>query len=142
MLRSGSLSMHVGSALRSASVVLVIVTADFVRSTGCLEQLRQTYDQIERRRQQDEQGQQSVRDLTLVPLFCCGPAPAAGSSILDMSAINDLLCQRYAMASEAERTQWLDDLTDLAQQPGIRQSSTERCEDTMSPCDCSCRETL
>ena len=125
MLCRHSGSPSVASTLRSASIVLVIITADFMRSTDCLDDLRQACDEMQRQRQQDEQGHRTATTgLTLVPLFYRWPAPAAESSAISVSIIGG----NYAAASKADRAQWLDDLVLLGEQPGIKQSSVAGCE--------------
>jgi hypothetical protein len=111
------------TALRGASVVLVIVTADFLRSKYCLEELHWACDELQRR------SQQPAGTLTIIPVFYHDQDPIVGFGVdsLKRDALHKLLREHHAAASTAERAQWLDALMVLAKRSGIRQDSTGRC---------------
>jgi hypothetical protein len=117
------------SALRAASVVLVIVTTDFLRSKHCLEELHWACDQMQRQSQQAQQGQQSAGALVLVPIFYHDQDPTIGLGVdsFQRGTIRKLLQQHHAAASTAQRTRWLDALMLLPKRAGIRQDSTRKC---------------
>ena len=117
------------SALRGASVVLVVITTDFLRSRYCLEELHWACDEMQRRGSQAQQGQQPAEPLMLVPIFYHDQYPIVGFGIdsLQQGTLSKLLRQHHAAASAADRAQWLDALLGLAKRTGIRQNSTARC---------------
>ena len=117
------------SALRGASVVLVVVTTDFLRSKFCLKELYWACDEMQQRSSQAQQGQQPARPYMLVPIFYHDQDPSVGFGVdsLQQNALHQLLRQHHAVASAADRAQWLDALLSLQGQTGIRQDSSARC---------------
>ena len=117
------------SALRGASVVLVVVTTDFLRSKFCLEELYWACDEMQRRSSQAQQGQQPAGPYMLVPIFYHDLDPIIGYGVdsLQQNTLHQLLRQHHAVASAADRAQWLGALLSLQGQTGIRQDSTPRC---------------
>jgi hypothetical protein len=117
------------SALRGASVVLVVVTTDFLCSKYCLGELLWACDETQRRSQLEQQGQQSAAALTLVPIFYHDQDPIVGFGVdsFQKKPLQRLLRQHHAAASKADHARWLDALLFLAKRTGIRQDSTGRC---------------
>ena len=117
------------SALRGASVVLVVVTTDFLRSKFCLEELYWACNEMQRRSSQAQQVQQPADPYMLVPIFYHDQDPIVGFGVDSLRAktLNQLLRQHHAVASAADRAQWLDALLSLQGQTGVRQDSTARC---------------
>ncbi len=115
--------------MRGASVVLVVVTTDFLRSKFCLEELHWACDEMQRRGNQTQQGQKQADPFMLVPVFYQDQDPLIGFGVdkLQMDSLTKLLRQRHAAASAAHRAQWLDALLVLKQRTGVRQDSTVRC---------------
>lgn len=118
-----------GSALRGASAVLVIVTTQFLRSKHCLEELRGACDELQRQSQRAQQGRQSPAILQLIPIFYHDQDPGIGFGVdsLQRSRVQELLLEHHAAASTTDRAHWLSDLMSLAKRTGIRHDSTARC---------------
>ena len=116
------------SALRGASIVLVVVTKQFLRSKYCLQELHWACEEMQRQSQQAQHDEQSVRALKLIPIFYHDQDPAIGFGVdsLQRSGLHKLLRQHHAAATTADREQWLDALIALAKRTGIRQDSTGR----------------
>ena len=119
------------AALRGASVVLVVVTTDFIRSKYCLDELHWAYDEMRRRRSQAQQGQQPLGALVLLPIFYHDQDSVVGFGVdsFQRNTLSRLLRRHHAVASTADRVRWLDALLGLAQQTGIRQDAVGRCAD-------------
>ena len=117
------------AALRGASVVLFVVTKNFLRSKFCLQELQWACDHMQRQRQQAQQGQQDTGALTLVPIFYHDQDSAYGFGIdsFQRGKLDDLLREYHAAVSPAVRAPWLDALLILSKRTGIRQDSTGRC---------------
>ena len=118
------------AALRGASVVLFVVTTDFLRRKYCLEELLWACDEMQRRSQQAQQGQQPVGALKLIPIFYHDQDPVVGFGVdkFEKRLLQQLLQEDHAAASTADREQWLDALMRLDVRTGIRQDSTPKCE--------------
>ncbi len=116
--------------MRGASVVLIVVTTDFLRSRYCLEELRWACDEVQQTGQQAQQRLQHSGALALVPIFYHDQDPIVGFGVdkLRQEVLHKILRQRHAAASVDERTHWIDALLLLAKQTGIRHDSTGRCE--------------
>ena len=117
------------TALRNASVVLVVVSVNFLRSKFCLEELQWACGELEER---SLQGQQPCAAFMLVPIFYHDRDPAIGFGIdsFQRSTLQELLRCHHPAASKSQREQWLDALLVLAERTGIRQDSTGRCDGT------------
>ena len=117
------------TALRGASVVLVVITTDFLRSKFCLQELCWACDELQRRSRHPSFGQSSAVDYVLVPVFYHDQDAAMGFGIdgFDRSKLQPLLLLNHATASADERAQWLDALMTLKLRTGIRQDSNGRC---------------
>ena len=117
------------SALRGANVVIVVITTDFLRSKFCLEELQWACDELKQRSSQAHQGQQPAGPCMLVPIFYHDQDPIVGFGVdsLQQNTLHQLLRQHHAVASAADRAQWLDALLSLQGQAGIRQDSAARC---------------
>ena len=118
-------------ALRGASIVLVVVTRDFMRSKHCLDELHWACDEMQRRSQQVQQGQQPAVALMLVPVFYHDQDEIIGFGVdrFERKKLHDLLCKHHnadSGCSTADRAQWLDALMILAKRTGIRQDSMAR----------------
>jgi hypothetical protein len=116
-------------ALRGASVVLVVVTTNFVRSKFCLQELHWALDETQRRSQQAQQGWQPLGPLEVVPIFYHDQDPTVGFGVnsFKRSALQLMMDEHHAAASSAERAPWLDALMVLSERKGIRQDSVGRC---------------
>ena len=129
------------SALRGASVVLVVVTTDFIRSKNCLEELHWACDEMQRRSWQAQQGQQSAKALALVPIFYHDQDLKVGFGVdhdsFQRGPLQKLLRQHHAGASPADTARWLEALMVLRKRTGIRQDSTPKCER-----ECACSQAL
>ena len=115
------------SALRGASTVLVIVTANFLCSKFCLKELHWACAEM-RTSQLAPQGKQPAGVLQLVPIFYHDQDELIGFGVdkFERSALQELLRQHHAAASDVDRRQWLDALMDLKLRTGIRQDTTGR----------------
>ena len=116
------------SALRAASVVLIVITTDFLRSKYCLEELHWTCDEMQRRNSRAQQPQQRASPFMLVPIFYHDQDPIVGFGVdrFKQRTLTNLLHQHHAAASRTERAQWLDALLGLAKTTGIRQNTIGR----------------
>ena len=116
------------AALRGASVVLVVVTTDFLCSRFCLEELQWACDEMQPSSQQAQHGQRTAGAPALVPIFYHDQDPSIGFGVdnLRRETLHKILRQRHAAASVDERTHWVEALLLLAMQTGIRQDSTGR----------------
>ena len=117
------------AALRGANVVIVIVTADFLRGRYCLEELQWACDEAQRRRRHPQPGQEPAGPFPLIPIFYHDQDHIIGLGVDSMqrNTLQKLLRQHHAAASAANRAAWLDALLVLAKKTGLRQDSTGRC---------------
>lgn len=117
------------SALRTASVVLVIVTRDFIRSRYCLEELNWAFEGQQRQAQPQHSSVGTSRAPIVAPLFYHDQDRAMGFGVdaFHETALRSLLWQRHWWTSTSiERTRWLRSLLLLKEQAGIRQDSAPR----------------
>ena len=126
---SAPADLRLESALRGAKVVLVIVTANLLRSKHCLQQLHWACDEQQRRRKQMQDGQHHTGAFSLLPVFYHDMDPAIGVGVNSYraSTLHEQLGKHHATASTAERALWLEALLHLPQLVGIRQDLTDRC---------------
>ena len=112
------------TALRTASVVVAIITQQSVRSEFCLQELVWAFDQRARQRRQGQ------RPLSIFPIFyrhldtSIGFGPGACQ---DTAAVRQRLRTDHPDASDAEREPWLQALQMVSKLTGIRQDSVGRC---------------
>ncbi len=111
------------TALRTASVVVAVITKDFLRSKCCLRELVWACD--EHRRPQQE-GQQP---LGILPVFYRSREADIGfgpDRFKDAPALRRQLDMYHGDAGEAEREDWLHALLFVSTQTGARQDSVGR----------------
>ncbi len=125
--------------MRGASVVLVVITTDFLRSKTCLEELQCACVEMQRRNGQTQQGQQPADPFMLVPVFYQDQDPIIGFGVdsLQQGVLTKLLRRHHAAASTADRSQWVNALLSLKQRTGVRQNSAARCEEMPRKADCT-----
>ena len=132
------------AALRTSSVVLVVVTRDLIRTSSCMEELSWAYDEQSRQAQQQQRQLRASRASVIVPIFYHGPNGAVdpGMNYLREAASRSLLLILYwRTASRAERTRWHRNLLLLSQRPGIKREAAPRARYAACRC-CSCLSRL
>ena len=109
--------------LRAASVVVVVITQDFMRSRHCLKEAVWAYDEQLRRQHQGQQ------PLGILPVFYrhfdrnIGFGP---DSFSDAAALRQRLRADHPGATAAELEWWLHALLFVSSRTGIRQDSVGR----------------
>jgi hypothetical protein len=115
------------SALRTASVVLLVITRDFMRSRYCMEELGWACDELKRQSQPQQRPPGAALPLIIAPIFYHEQDPVVGFGVDAFSeAAIRRQWQHLSTATNAESSQWVKNLLRIKQQTGIRQDSAAR----------------
>ena len=111
------------AALRTAIVVVAVITEPFVRSRSCLDELAWACQQ--RKRQLD----QGLKPLAILPVFYRDLDPKIGfgpDRCRDTAAVRRTLQEHHMGAREDEHEQWREALQLISTLTGLRQNSFGR----------------